>query len=47
MFLDILYSLFAGCSNPIEYVTVFLLFYLCVEIVIRMISALVSSSRRV
>ena len=47
MFLDIIMQLFAGCSNPIEYVTVFILFYMCIEIVMRMISALLGSARRV
>lgn len=46
MFLDIIMQLFGGCSNPIEFATVFLLFYMCIEIVMRMISALVGSSRR-
>ena len=30
MFLDIIMQLFAGCSNPIEYVTAFIFFYMCV-----------------
>ena len=47
MFLDIIMQLFAGCSNPIEYVTAFIFFYMCVEIVMRMISALLGSARRV
>lgn len=47
MFVDIIMQLFAGCSNPIEYVTAFIFFYMCIEIVMRMISAIISSSRRV
>ena len=46
MFYDIIAELFAGCTNPIEYVTVFLLFYMCIELVVRIINALVSNTRR-
>ena len=46
MFYDVISQLFAGCYNPIEYVTVFVLFYMCIELVVRIINALVSNTRR-
>lgn len=47
MFIDLIYRLFSGCSNPIEYVLVLLMFYMGMEFVARIVCTLFSFNRRV
>ena len=46
MFIDFIYQIFGGCSSPTEYILVLLLFYMCMEFVVRLVAAVLSIGRR-
>ena len=44
MFSDILQQLFGDCTNPVEYVTVFLFLYMIIDMFIRLVSGLLNAA---
>lgn len=46
MFFDFIMQIYAGCTNPMEYVLVSLLFYSVLEFIFRLIGAVLSIGRR-
>ena len=46
MFIDFIYQIFGGCSTPTEYMLVLLMFYMCMEFIVRIIAGLFRIGRR-
>lgn len=46
MFIEFIYQIYAGCTNPMEYIMVSLLFYIILEFIFRLIGAVLNIGRR-